>query len=140
MSRICAVELKASQAILVALEPHAQSGEVSLLTASKITLEDDESIEAMQHFQHQVQAFANAQSIDTFVIKKRAKKGTMAGGAISFKMEAAIQLSGCANVELLSAQSIAAADKKHHFLRPATLKKYQEAAFITACTYLNKFC
>ena len=133
MSRICGIELKSSAAILVVLETdEAIFVDVEL---KKISLEDDESVDSIKAFYTAVINFIKDNQVDTIVVKKRAKKGRMAGGAISFKMEALIQLNGVAEVEFVSGQGIAAAHKKSAFEMPKGLKKYQEAAFMAASLY-----
>ncbi len=143
MKRICGIELKSSHAVLVVLACHdADAGgkraEFIELEPRKIELEDDESVTCVTEFHKAITEFIQSQNIEKIVIKKRAKKGTMAGGAISFKMEAIIQLNGIADVELITGQAIAAADKKEAFERPAKLKKYQEAAFLAASLSYRK--
>jgi hypothetical protein len=141
MKRICGIELKSSHAILVILDCHQdgnaeveeKSPEFIELAQRKIELEDDESVTSVSEFHTAITAFIQSHNIEKIVVKKRAKKGTMAGGAISFKMEAIIQLNGVVEVELITGQAIASADKKQPFPRPIKLKKYQEAAFLVAC-------
>jgi len=133
MPRICGIELKSSTAILVVLETdQAIFADIKL---NKVSLEDDESAASIKAFHTAVINFIKDNQVDTVVIKKRAKKGRMAGGAISFKMEAIIQLNGMAEVEFVSGQGIAAAHKKSAFEMPKGIKKYQEAAFMAACLY-----
>ena len=115
MSRICGIELKSSDAILYVLQWEHDAIEVVDIVLKKIKLEDDESSELVKSFYDSVVHFIKDNHIDTVVIKKRAKKGRMAGGAISFKMEALIQLNGIAEVEFVSGQGIAAAHKKKSF-------------------------
>jgi len=135
MLRICGIELKSSVAILAVVETdEAIFVDVEL---KKITLEDDESVDSIKVFYTAVINFIKDMQIDTVVVKKRAKKGRMAGGAISFKMEALIQLNGIAEVEFVSGQGIAAAHKKSAFEIPKGLKKYQEAAFMAASLYVR---
>ncbi len=136
MSRICGIELKSATAVLVVLD----SAGVGLVDVErkKISLEDDESGELIKCFFAAVVSFIKVNQIDTVVIKKRAKKGRMAGGVISFKMEALIQLNGVAEVEFVSGQAIAAAHKKNPFELPSSLKKYQEAAFMAASLFSRK--
>ena len=62
----------------------------------------------------------------------------MAGGAISFKMEALIQLNGIAEVSFETGQGIAAAEKKVPFRLSPNLKKYQEESFKSASLYIRK--
>lgn len=138
MDKICGVELKGSEAIIVLLEKKG-AGYVYLdIEPRKIKLGDDESSDHIQSFFETFQNFARQHGVDLIVIKKRAQKGPMAGGAISFKMEALIQLNGISEVEFETGQGIAAAEKKTPFKLPANLKKYQEDAFKSATLYIRK--
>jgi len=121
MSRICGIELKSSTAILVVLETE---GAIFVdIELKKISLEDDESGDSIKAFYTAMINFIKENQVDAVVVKKRAKKGRMAGGAISFKMEALIQLNGEAEVKFVSGQGIAAAHKKSAFETPKGLKK-----------------
>jgi hypothetical protein len=60
------------------------------------------------------------------------KKGQFAGGPISFKLEALIQLNGTIDVKLLSSQAIAAADKKEAIELPENILRYQIDAYKAA--------
>ncbi|PWQ93605.1 DUF3010 family protein [Leucothrix arctica] len=138
MNRICGIEFKSSEAILVVLE-HGVDGFYFIdIEPRKIKLGDDESIEYVRSFYNSVVNFIKDNHIEMIVIKKRAKKGTMAGGAVSFKMEALVQLNGVCDVSFISGQGIAAANKRDPFIIPNNIKKYQEAAFMSAELYLRK--
>jgi len=99
MSRICGIELKSSEAILMVLKCEYDGIEYVDIVPRKIKLGDDESSESVNSFYDSVVDFIKDNQIDIIVIKKRAKKGKMAGGAVSFKMEALIQLNGISEVE-----------------------------------------
>lgn len=138
MDKICGVELKGSEAIIVLLEK-TDLGYAHLdIEPRRIKLGDDESGDHIKSFFETFQNFARQHDIDLVVIKKRAQKGPMAGGAISFKMESLIQLNGIAEVGFETGQGIAAAEKKSPFELPADLKKYQEEAFKSAALYIRK--
>lgn len=135
--RVCGIELKASTASLAVVE---QDGEVPSWVETrckKIELADDESGDAIRAFYEACRAFFEEHDIELVVIKKRSKKGNFAGGAVSFKMEALLQL-GFDKVELLTPAAVSAAQRKHSFALPEKLKKYQQQAFLTACTALSK--
>jgi hypothetical protein len=82
--------------------------------------------------------FVRNNHINTIVLKKRAKKGQMAGGAVSFKLEALIQLNGIAEVVFVSGQGIAAANKRNPFVIPDELRRYQEDAFLAASLHIRQ--
>ncbi len=138
MSRICGIELKSSEAIMVVIEFREDGYYFVDIDPKKIKIGDDESGELIKSFHDAVVNFAKDNHIDTFVIKKRAKKGQMAGGAVSFKLEAIIQLNGVAEVSFASGQGIAAENKKEPFDMPEGIKKYQENAFMAGSLYIRK--
>ena len=74
-------------------------------------------------------------SIDKVFIKERMTKGKFAGGAVSFKLEAAIQLIDHLDVGLLTPAKIKAALSEHPMpvlFSETGLKVFQEAAFTVA--------
>ncbi len=126
--KICAIELKANNIILVLLDDNKYED----LKIKKITLENDELQDDIRKFCNDFLLFLEKNLVDKVVIKKRAKKGNFAGGAVTFKMEALIQLNPICEVELISAQSISSFEKKNEIVFPEGLKKYQEQAFLLA--------
>ncbi len=126
--KICGVDLKSNNAILVLLDDK----EFIDLKIKKITLEDDEKQEDIRNFCSEFLLFLEQNGIDKIVIKKRAKKGNFAGGPVTFKMEGLIQLNPICDVDLISSQSISSFEKKNEIDFPISLKKYQEQAFLTA--------
>ncbi len=126
--KICAIELKSNNAILVVLD----NKEYLDLKIKKLILENDESQEDIRKFCNEFLLFLEQNKIEKIVIKKRAKKGNFAGGAITFKVEGLIQLNPICEVELISPQAISSFEKKNKLAYPSSLKKYQEQAFLTA--------
>jgi len=126
--KTCGIELKSNVASLVVLE----DGEYIDLKIKKITLENDENQEDIRKFCNEFLLFLEQNLIEKVIIKKRAKKGNFAGGAVTFKMEGLIQLNPLCEVELISAQTISSFEKKNTIEKPSELKKYQEQAFLAA--------
>lgn len=126
--KICAIELKANNIILVVLE----NSKYVDLKIKKITLENDEKQEDIRQFCNEFLFFLEEQGIDKIVIKKRAKKGTFAGGAVTFKIEGLIQLNPKCSVELISSATINAFEKKNSIEFPTNLNKYQNQAYLMA--------
>lgn len=126
--KTCGIELKSNVASLVVIN----DGEYIDLKIKKITLENDENQEDIRKFCNEFLLFLEQNFIDKVVIKKRAKKGNFAGGAVTFKMEGLIQLNPLCEVELISPQSISSFEKKNEVFKPNELKKYQEQAFLAA--------
>ena len=128
MMKICGIELKSNNAILVLLDDK----EFIDLKIKKLVLEDDEKQEDIRKFCNEFLLFLEQNQIEKIVIKKRAKKGNFSGGAVTFKMEGLIQLNPICDVELISPQAISSFEKKNNIDFPQNLKKYQEQAFLTA--------
>ena len=125
---ICGIELKANNAILVVLK----NNEYIDTKIKKIIIEDDEKQEDIRKFCNEFLDFLEKNKIKKVFIKKRAKKGTFSGGAVTFKLEGLIQLNPLCSVDLISSQSISTFEKKNEIEFPKELKKYQEQAYLTA--------
>lgn len=124
--KVCGIELKANNMLLVVLD----GKEFIDLKIKKITLENDEEQENIRQFCNEFLLFLEHHSIEKIYVKKRAKKGTFSGGAVTFKMEGLIQLNPHCEVELVSSATISAYEKKYEIIFPQGLNKYQEQAFI----------
>ncbi len=136
--RVCGVEIKGSEAIFAVTElAEGQFNYISTAT-KRITLADDDKAANVQSFADLVAGFLRDNKVSHVVIKMRAKNGEYAGGPTTFKIEGVFQLLKEIQVELLSAQTIAAQARKHDFPSPDSLNKYQEEAFRTACAALAK--
>ena len=125
---ICGIELKANNVILVVLK----NSDYIDIKIKKIVLEDDEKQEDIRKFCNEFLDFLQKNEIEKVFIKKRAKKGTFSGGAVTFKLEGLIQLNPLCSVDLISSQSISTFEKKNQIEFPKELKKYQEQAYLTA--------
>ena len=125
---ICGIELKANNVILVVLK----NNKYIETKIKKLLIEDDKKQEDIRKFCNEFLDFLEKNKIEKVFIKKRAKKGTFSGGAVTFKLEGLIQLNPLCSVELISSQSIATFEKKNEIEFPKELKKYQEQAYLTA--------
>lgn len=126
--KFCGIELKSNNVILVVLDDNKYCD----LKIKKLILEDDEKQEDIRQFCNDFLLFLEQNQIEKVVIKKRAKKGNFAGGAVTFKLEGLIQLNPMCEVELISPQAISSFEKKNMIEYPSELKKYQEQAYLTA--------
>lgn len=127
----CGIELKSNNMILVVVN----EDKVVETKVKKIVLEDDEKQENIRQFCNEFLLFLEENAIEKIFIKKRAKKGTFAGGAVTFKMEGLIQLNPHCSVDLVSPQQMSSYEKKNGVVFPLQLKKYQEQAYLTLlCT------
>lgn len=136
--KICAIDLKANNTILVVLEKNDDLVDYIDLKIKKIELEDDEVQENIIAYSKAINDFLQENKIEQVLIKKRAKKGSFSGGSNTFKAEAIIQLNTVCKVELISAQTINAFEKKNNIEFPKNLKKYQEQAYLCALSFLEK--
>lgn len=134
---ICGVELSGSDAVVCLL--NKDMGQFSLPESKirKITLKKNHTREDLQQFQASFAEFVVENGVKKVAIKERMPKGKFAGGAISFKLEAAIQLMSVADVEvsLLSPATIKSTLASNPLPVPFTetgLKVFQETAFIAA--------
>ncbi len=134
--KICAIDLKANNTILVVLEKDDDLIDYIDLKIKKIELEDDEVQENIISYSKAINDFLQENNIEQVLIKKRAKKGTFSGGSNTFKAEALIQLNTFCKVELISTQTINAFEKKNNIEYPKNLKKYQEQAYLCALAFL----
>ena len=94
MPTVCGIELKSSEAILVVVESTIGSEVLIDTEPKKIKIGNDEHSPEVRSFFDAFVHYIRDNNIDLIVLKSRAKKGRMAGGPVSFKLEALIQLNG----------------------------------------------
>lgn len=137
--RICGIELKSNYTILTLVD-YSSDDIVDYidLKIKKITLEDDENKDSVLSYLKEINSFFDEQEVEKIVIKKRSKKGAFSGGAVTFKMEALIQLYANVEVILLSSQSISSYEKKNEIVFPSKLKKYQEQSYLSILCSIYK--
>jgi hypothetical protein len=137
LPKVCGIELKSSEAILVVVKNSSGTEDLVDTKPSKICIGDDDDTSEVKSFFNSIIEFIRDNNIDVIVLKKRARKGRMAGGSVSFKLESLIQINGIADTVFISGQAIAAAHKKEQFAIPESLNKYQETAFMAASLYIR---
>jgi len=129
---ICGVELKANNIIFSLISNENNEIEYIDIKIKKHSLTDDESQESIKQLKNYIDDFIKEHNINKIVIKKRAKKGTFAGGVLTFKMESIIQLNDYCEVEFISSQSINKYCKNNEVEFPSKLNKYQEQSYLAA--------
>ena len=136
--QVCGIEIKGSEAIIAIAD--LQDGQFLHVPAEtkRIALADDEDAANVRSFADLLAGFMRDSCISSIAVKKRGKKGEFAGGATTFKIEGVLQLLKDCQVELISAQTITAQNRRHSFPELSSLNKYQFEAFRTACTALAK--
>ncbi len=133
----CGIELSGSEARLVLLQGKKGTFDVIDTEPRKIKLNDEADQNEVKAFCDSIYAFFREKQVSVIVIKKRAKKGTYAGGPVGFKLEGIIQLYEGCPVKLIPSQTISATMKKNNISVPSKLRKYQHTAFETAYTNLS---
>ncbi len=132
---ICGVELTGSDAVVCLLSLEQGQFLIPECRVRKITLKKGHTQEDLRQFQFAFAKLMSDYGVDRVVIKERMHKGKFAGGAISFKLEAAIELIADLDVRLLSSAQIKAALADHPLPIPFAetgLKVFQEPAFTAA--------
>jgi len=132
---ICGVELTANDAVICLLNLDAQQFNLPDCRVRKISLPKNHTCENLKYFQTSFAQLMKDYSVDKVVIRERAAKGKFAGGAISFKLESAIQLIANLEVEILTTTAIKKTLEETPLPVPFAdtgLKGFQEAAFNVA--------
>jgi hypothetical protein len=133
--KICGVDLTANDAVICLLEQNKGEFNLPDCRARKLTLIKGHTTEDLRQFQFEFSKLMNDYSVDKVVIRERMHKGKFAGGAISFKLESAIQLIVGLDVILLSPSQIKLALSENMLpvkFSDTGLKAFQEVAFKAA--------
>ena len=133
--KICGVDLVGNDAIVCLLFLDKQQFSLPECRVRKLTLPKDHSREDLQYFEASFAKLMSDYKVDKVAIRERAPKGKFAGSAVSFKLEAAIQLISEIEVEILSPSQIKAAQKESQLpiaFEDTGLKAFQKDAFTVA--------
>ena len=133
--KICGIDLTGNDAVECLISLEDQQFILPDCRVRKLSLPKDHSREDLQKFQFAFAKLMHDYQIDRVAIRERMPKGKFAGGAVSFKLEAAIQLLADLDVVILSPAQIKAALAGNRLAIPFAetgLKGFQEAAFNTA--------
>ena len=130
--RICGVELTGNDAVVCLLYLEDQEFNIPDSRVRKLALPKNHTRADLQKFQFAFAKLMSDYKIDKVAIKERMTGGKFAGGAISFKLESAIQLITELDVVVLSPTQIKSTLSKHPLpvsYSDAGLKVFQQAAF-----------
>ena len=138
--RVCGVELKGNDAVICLMI--FEKGLYTLLECrvKKISISDATNQQQLQKFQFDFTKLMADYQVDHVVIKERMTRGKFAGGSVSFKLEASIQIIENLNVTLLSSAKIKETLKNSHTsmnFNDTGLKQFQEQAFMTGFSYIE---
>ena len=133
--KICGVELKGNDAVICLLSH--ENGVVHLpdCRVAKLSIGNANDTQEMKKFQFSFAKLIEDYKIEKIVIRQRQTKGKFAGGAVGFKLEAAIQLIDDLKVEVVAPTAIKESLKRNPLgiqFKDTGLKQYQEQAFTTA--------
>lgn len=138
--RACGIEIKSNEVILCLLNKEHGLFELPDCRQTRFQLTRDQDAEQVRKFQFTLGKLFKDYRIEQLVIKERPQKGKFAGGAVGFKIEAALQLltdidvyimRGTEQKELLNRNPVAVD------FAETGLKKFQEQAFYTAYAFLS---
>ena len=137
--RVCGCEISAQEVRLAVVHLNDEGNvEMLRLKTTRIELVDDTSEADLRSFQAALHEFSRENKIDTFVIKTRAKKGKMAGGAVSFKIETLIQLVEGCDTRFVSPVALSHFAKREVEAYPEKLLVYLKNAFLAGAYGLTK--
>lgn len=135
--KVCGVELKGNDAILVCLEGDVSAYSMILKERKKISLNDSLDQQEVIDFASEIKSFFKAHDFDIVGIKARATKGRFSGGSVSFKMEGIIQTSET-KVKLVHGATVKAKLKdKMDDLAKIKVNAYQKDALMVAVYLLD---
>jgi hypothetical protein len=137
--RVCGCEISAKEVRLAVVHLNDDGNmEMLRLKTTRIELEDDTSEADLRSFLADIQQFARENEVDTFVIKTRAKKGRMAGGAVSFKIETLIQLVEGCQTRFVSPVALSHFAKKEVEEYPEKLPVYLKNSYLSGAYALTR--
>lgn len=138
---VCGVELTVNEAIICLLGHDHGAFNVAECRQRVFTLPKSASTEAMRDFQFSFKKLMEDYKVDEVVIIERPQKGKLAGSAISFKLEAAIQLLELP-VTMIDHATIKEQMKRNKLqadFNALGLKKFQQPALNAAYAYQGEY-
>ncbi|MFZ2289555.1 MAG: DUF3010 family protein [Halopseudomonas yangmingensis] len=139
--KVCGVEINSNDVNLCLLSLADGIFELPDCRARRLTLRDIHSTGELRYFQQTFAKLMQDYQVDQVIIRQRPMKGKFAGGAVGFKLEAAIELIPDLNVQIMSTTDIKESLKRNPIqiaYADTDLKAYQETAFNTAYAFLMK--
>lgn len=134
---VCGIELSAHEAIICLLDYNNGAFKVADCRQRVFTLPKSGNTKAIRDFHFSFHKLMEDYKVDELVIIERAHKGKMAGSALSFKIEAAIELTELP-VSMINHSSIKEQIKRNRMQADFAnlgLKKFQQQALNAAYAY-----
>lgn len=138
--RVCGIEIKGSEAIICLMALKDGLFDLPDCRQNRFALSKDSDAEQVRHFQFTFAKFIEDYQIKQLVIKERPQKGKFAGGAVGFKIEAALQLITTCECKLMPASELKELIKRKPLpvdFKDTGLKVFQETAFACAYAFLS---
>jgi len=138
--KVCGVELKGNDVVICLMSLEDGLYTLNECRVKKLSISDAKDQQQLQKLQFDFAKLIADYQVEKVAIKERLTRGKFAGGAVSFKLEAAIQLIDDLNVTLLASSKIKEIIKSSHTtmnFKDTGLKQFQEQAFMTAFAYLD---
>jgi hypothetical protein len=138
--KVCGVELKGNDVVICLMSLEDGLYTLNECRVKKLSISDAKDQQQLQKLQFDFAKLIADYQVEKVAIKERLTRGKFAGGAVSFKLEAAIQLIDDLNVTLLASSKIKEIIKNSHTtmnFKDTGLKQFQEQAFMTAFAYLD---
>jgi len=139
--KICGVEIKGNDAIICLMSLKDGLFALHECRVKRLSIADATDTEQLKKFQFDFAKLVEDYQIEHIVIRERMTKGKFAGGAVGFKLEAAIQLMDNVSVSLISPSHCKEIMKKSQLqmnFSDTGLKQFQELSFMTALSYLER--
>ena len=139
--RVCGVELSANDANIVLLNLDNGMFRLPECRTRKVSLQKAATAHELKYFQKTFAQLVQDYKIEINVIRQRPMKGKFAGGAIGFKLEAALELLTGVEVVVMPPTEIKTALKESRTyidFNDTGLKVFQKPAFETALAYINQ--
>lgn len=134
--KVCGLQIKASEAILVIVEDAAGAPGVVACKTKRLILKNHEDGAELESFLQAAKSFVHENAIEVLAIKKRAGSGAMASSGVTFKIETLFQLAH-KNIAFISPQAISSFSKTNVGGIPGGVAAYQKDAYLAAGVYLK---
>lgn len=139
--KVCGVEINSNDVNVCLLSLAEEVFQLPDFRSRRLTLTNINSMSELRYFQQTFAKLMHDYQVDKVVIRQRPMKGKFSGGAVGFKLEAAIELIDDLDVVIMAPTDIKESLKRNPVHIPygdTGLKIYQEVAFNTAFAYLMK--
>ena len=139
--RVCGVDLAGNDANIALM--NLENGLIQLpdCRTRKLSLQKTATAHELKYFQKSFAQLVQDYKIETIVIRQRPMKGKFAGGAIGFKLEAALELLNGVQVIVMPPTEIKTALKESRVFiefSETGLKGFQKSAFETGLAYVSQ--